>query len=198
MPDQVLDLGPIKRPTAFARSYAGWVAWLAEPEDDGFDWAATFDAARAGRATFRLTASDRPLTAAMAALEDSAFADEPDEGELSRQDREFAAFITSRTNGCLNCTSIHALHFGRISGDRALTQGILDSADQAEIPARERVLLEAAAALTATPPRFGPAEVQALTDQGLDLGAILDFIHVVAYFSYANRLVLTVGEPITK
>jgi uncharacterized peroxidase-related enzyme len=197
MSDQVLDPGPIQRPTSFARSYGGWVPWLAEPAGEEADWVADFGESRAARPTFRITASDRSVAATMAAIEDSVIdhvLPEQKDG-LARQDRELAAFVTSRVNGCLDCTTFHALRFGQYSGDRAAAQRILKSADQAELSLRNKVLVDAAVALTATPPTFGQAEVEALAAQGLDAGEMLDFIHNVAYFSYANRVMLTVGEP---
>ncbi|MET9342085.1 hypothetical protein [Nonomuraea sp. NPDC003804] len=51
---------------------------------------------------------------------------------------------------------------------------------------------DAAVALTATPPR---ADVAALREQGLDDLAISDALHATAFFNWANRLMLSLGEP---
>ncbi|MFF7159363.1 peroxidase-related enzyme [Streptomyces sp. NPDC008139] len=194
---QVIDPGPIERPDRFARGYGGWIAWLGEEPDDGFDWAAPFNEKRAARPTFRLTAGDRAVAATMAAIEDGIFEHVSDDQgeELPRHYREFAAFVTSRTNGCLYCTAVHALRFGQYSGDRTSALRVLDHGVGAQLPENLGVLADCAAALTATPAAFGPEHAAALAEQGLDAAAILDFVHSVAYFSYANRMVLTVGEP---
>ncbi|BBB01481.1 hypothetical protein RVR_8915 [Actinacidiphila reveromycinica] len=197
MTDHVIDPGPIERPDRFARGYGGWVAWLAEEPDDETDWAAEVGESRAARPTFRLTSSDRTVAGTMAAIEDGIIDHVPDgEGEgLPRRDREFAAFVTSRLNGCMDCTTFHALRFGQYSGDRDSVRRVLDDGTSAELSSRLRVLADCAAALTATPITFGPEHAAALAEHGLDAPAMLDFIHNVAYFSYANRVMLTVGEP---
>jgi uncharacterized peroxidase-related enzyme len=53
-------------------------------------------------------------------------------------------------------------------------------------------------ALTETPTRFGADEIAGLREQGLDDLAISDVIHGAAFFNWANRLMLTLGEPAVK
>ncbi|WP_121892846.1 peroxidase-related enzyme [Streptomyces shenzhenensis] len=200
--------GPVQRPDRFARGYDGWIAWLAEEPDDGFDWAAAFGEQRAARSTSRLSAGDRTVARTMASIEDGVFGHAPDlhrapdldraadrqDKELSPIEREFAAFVTSRVNRCLYCTGVHALRFGQYSGDCGSARRVLDDGIDAELPEHLRVLADCVAALTATPATFGPEHAAALAEQGLDAPAMLDFIHSVAYFIYANRMVLTVGK----
>ena len=50
-------------------------------------------------------------------------------------------------------------------------------------------------ALTATPIAFGPEHVERLRQAGLDDLAISDVIHAAAFFNWANRLMLSLGEP---
>ena len=54
---------------------------------------------------------------------------------------------------------------------------------------------DAAVALTRTPFEFGPQHVDALRAVGLDDLAVLDVINASAFFNWANRLMLTLGEP---
>jgi uncharacterized peroxidase-related enzyme len=49
--------------------------------------------------------------------------------------------------------------------------------------------------LTVTPIRFGDAHVLRLRAAGLDDEAISDLIHASAFFNWANRLMLSLGEP---
>ena len=63
----------------------------------------------------------------------------------------------------------------------------------AELSWRERALCEYAAALTRDPAATGEAEVGALREAGLDDRAILDLVHVIGFFAYANRLVDGLG-----
>jgi len=48
---------------------------------------------------------------------------------------------------------------------------------------------------TATPRAFGPEHVDRLRRSGLDDLAIADVIHAAAFFNWANRLMLSLGEP---
>ena len=48
--------------------------------------------------------------------------------------------------------------------------------------------------LTATPITFGPEHVDRLRRSGLDDLAISDVIHSAAFFNWANRLMLSLGE----
>ena len=50
-------------------------------------------------------------------------------------------------------------------------------------------------ALTATPVRFGAEHLAALRAAGLDDIAVLDVVNSGAFFNWANRLMLSLGEP---
>ena len=50
-------------------------------------------------------------------------------------------------------------------------------------------------ALTAIPIDFGPDHVERLAKAGLDDLAILDVINAASFFNWANRLMLSLGEP---
>ena len=54
---------------------------------------------------------------------------------------------------------------------------------------------DAAVALTATPFAFNDENVTALREAGLDDLSIMDVINSSAFFNWANRLMLTLGEP---
>ena len=45
------------------------------------------------------------------------------------------------------------------------------------------------------PTRFGTAEVTALRDAGFTTDEIVDIVHSTAFFNWANRLMLSLGEP---
>jgi uncharacterized peroxidase-related enzyme len=50
-------------------------------------------------------------------------------------------------------------------------------------------------ALTATPIAFGPEHVTRLRAAGLDDPDIVDVINAASFFNWANRLMLSLGEP---
>ena len=50
-------------------------------------------------------------------------------------------------------------------------------------------------ALTATPPAFGAEHVGRLRAAGIDDAGIVDQLSGAAFFNWANRLMLSLGEP---
>ncbi|MET9765167.1 peroxidase-related enzyme [Streptomyces sp. NPDC006372] len=116
---------------------------------------------------------------------------------LDRRDREIAALAVSHVNGCVYCASVHARRFTQLNKDAGPAQAILDDGPDAELgTARRRAVVDFAVRLTREP--GPPLDLTALrTDAGLDDTEILDLVHVVAVFAWANRLMLTLGEPRT-
>jgi uncharacterized peroxidase-related enzyme len=74
-------------------------------------------------------------------------------------------------------------------------QRLLDDGVTADLGERWNAIVAASVALTATPIAFGPAHVDRLRRSGLDDLAIADVIHAAAFFNWANRLMLSLGEP---
>ena len=120
--------------------------------------------------------------------------DDTDAG-LPRAERELAAAAASRTNGCLFCASVHSRFAARLSDRAEDVQRLLDEGVDADQDGRWAAVIHAAAALTATPSRFGPEHVAALRTAGFDDEAIVDVIQSAAFFGWANRLMLSLGEP---
>jgi uncharacterized peroxidase-related enzyme len=50
-------------------------------------------------------------------------------------------------------------------------------------------------ALTSTPIAFGPQHIGDLRKVGLDDASIVDVINAASFFNWANRLMLSLGEP---
>ncbi len=114
---------------------------------------------------------------------------------LSRADRELASLAESRVNGCVYCASVHAARFAQLSREPAVAQAMLDEGVGVTLDPRRRVIVDFAVALSATPAGATPAHMAALRAQGLTDLEILDLIHAVAMFAWANRLMQTLGEP---
>jgi uncharacterized peroxidase-related enzyme len=118
------------------------------------------------------------------------------EGGLDRADRELSTAVVSMVNGCVFCTSVHAKRFVELTGDEATMQRILDEGWTAEPDPRRRAVALFTEALTRSPADVGPAEIAALREAGLDDLEVLDLIHSVAMFANANRLMLSLGDPL--
>ena len=83
----------------------------------------------------------------------------------------------------------------KLSGRGEDVQRLLDDGIDAPQDERWTAVVQAAAALTATPSRFDRTHVEALRGAGFGDQAIVDVIQSAAFFSWANRLMLSLGEP---
>jgi alkylhydroperoxidase domain protein len=184
------------RPVVFTQDEIGWTPWL---EPLGLDelterhWAGLVDASRAKSPYFMLLARDPEILEARTKTDKDIFYN-PAAG-LPRAERELSAAATSRDNGCIFCASVHARFATTHSKRREDVQRLLDEGVSVDIDARWNAIIAASVALTATPSCFGATEVGSLRKVGLDDLAISDAIHGAAFFNWANRLMLSLGEP---
>ncbi|MBS1907744.1 MAG: alkylhydroperoxidase domain protein [Actinobacteria bacterium] len=197
MTEQVLRHPEVTGPAVFTAEELGWVPWL-EPKPEAAltedDYTALVERSRAASPYFRLLVRDPVVLGARTRADNDIFYN-TDAG-LGRAEREISAAAASRTNGCLFCASVHS-RFATIQAPsrRDDVQRLLDEGIDGEQDERWTAIIEAAAALTATPSRFGTAHVQALRSAGLDDQAIVDVVQSAAFFNWANRLMLSLGEP---
>ncbi len=183
-------------PTNFTQDQLDWLPWLPPlPAEDltPRHWDGLVDPARAKSAYFMLLARDPDILGARTRTDKDIFYN-PNAG-LPRAERELAAAATSRLNGCIYCASVHARfasHFSKRSADvdQLLAEGV-----EVDLDPRWNAVVAASVALTETPTGFGVADIAALRTVGLDDLAIADAIHGAAFFNWANRLMLSLGEP---
>jgi alkylhydroperoxidase domain protein len=196
MADSVLTPPEHSVPNVFTRDQLDWLPWLeplAEAELTERHRLALVDAARAKSPYFRLLARDPEALEARTRTDKDIFYN-PDAG-LPRAERELAAAATSRSNGCIYCASVHARFAATYSKRAEDVQRLLDEGTGADLGARWNAIVAASVALTATPIAFGAQHVRQLREAGLDDLAISDVIHAAAFFNWANRLMLSLGEP---
>jgi uncharacterized peroxidase-related enzyme len=118
---------------------------------------------------------------------------------LSRAERELSTVAVSRINGCPYCASVHSRLFAQLSKKPEIIQSIFDKGvDDAEVPPRERALIDYAAKLTRHPTKMSAADLEPLREAGLSDLEILDATYAIAMFANANRLMQTLGEPVAK
>ena len=168
--------------------------WL-EPialDDATPDQLAVLDGFRAGSPYFRLLARDPAVLRERSAIDKAVFYGH---GGLPRAERELAATVTSRVNGCVFCASVHSAQSSALSGRTDDVQRLLDEGVTVRIDDRRDAITDFAAALAATPPRATPEHIRRLRHVGLGDDEISDIVHATAFFSWANRLMLTLGEP---
>jgi len=114
---------------------------------------------------------------------------------LPRAERELAAAATSRYNGCIYCASVHS-RFATVYSKRGEdVQRLLDEGVGTDLGARWNAVVKASVALASTPIAFSAAHIEELRNVGLDDAEIVDVINSAAFFNWANRLMLSLGEP---
>jgi len=184
-------------PNAFTQAELGWEAWLeplpleelTERHYDGL-----VDKGRANSPYFRLLVRDPDILGARTRTDNDIFYNE--KGGLTRALRELSAASASRTNGCIFCASVHSRFASHHSKRREDVQRLLDDGTAApQDDPQWRAVIDASVALTEIPNAFGSEHVLALREAGLDDLAIIDAINGAAFFNWANRLMLSLGEP---
>ena len=117
-------------------------------------------------------------------------------GGLPRAERELGAMVVSVTNGCVYCTSVHAQRFEQLAKRSDTVEQVFDDPrigghDRARArdrrasrsPSRER------------PQALGADDIAPLRAVGMSDEEIIDLLHAVAIFGWANRLMQNLGEP---
>lgn len=186
----------VDRPEAFTQDSLGWRPWLPPLPVGDFEerhWAGVVDRARARMPYFALLAREPEILRSRTLLDLDVFGNA--DGGLDRAERELAATAASVVNGCVFCASVHAREASARSGRRDDVQALLDEGAGAELGERWDAVVALAAALTATPVDLPAAAVADLAATGLDDVAIADAIAGAAFFNWANRLMLSLGEP---
>lgn len=197
MSDLVTEYPDLARPERFTQEGLGWVPWLApvpEGELTPEQLDALIEPARAKMPYFRLLARDPDALKARALTDLDIFFNT--DGGAARAERELAAAATSRHNGCVFCASVHAAAATRESGRRDDVQRLLDEGVGADLgDERWNAVVAASVALADTPLGFGADDIASLRAAGLDDADILDVLGGAAFFNWANRLMLSLGEP---
>ena len=117
-------------------------------------------------------------------------------GGMPRAERELGATVESVINGCVYCTSVHAQRFEQLAKRTDVIEQVFIDATTAGTTEREKAIVKFSAELTLDPAAVCAQNIQALKQVGLSSLEILDLIHAVALFAWANRLMLNLGEPV--
>jgi len=197
MSDKIIGRANEHQPLVFTQDELGWLPWLDPlPETDLTErhFSGLVDRSRAKSDYFRLLARDPEVLEARTKTDKDIFYNTAD--GLPRAERELAAAATSRYNGCIYCASVHARFATAHSRRRDDVQRLLDQGVGADLGPRWNAVVRASVALAATPIAFGHEHVEELRRVGLDDAEIVDVINSAAFFNWANRLMLCLGEPV--
>ena len=96
--------------------------------------------------------------------------------------------VVSAANRCYYCLVAHGQAVRALSGNPQLGEMVVMNYRVAELPARQRVMLDFAWKLTTTPFDIGDPYRAPLREAGFSDGYIFDITDVVAFFNYTNRM----------
>ncbi|MHC7543293.1 alkylhydroperoxidase domain protein [Klebsiella pneumoniae] len=186
-------------PVRFTRDKLHWEPWLADKPLAEFNAEEQAILAKYGHSDspyFRLLARNQPVLEQRTLTDKGIFYTA---GGLPRAERELAATVASKINGCIYCASVHARKAAQLAKDETAVDTLLavtpgEDLRDGQSP-RWQAEIDAAAALSVTPPALNADHLAALDEQGLDTLAQLDLLQSAAFFAWANRLMLTLGEP---
>lgn len=127
---------------------------------------------------------DAKLTAFTAMYNDLMLGD----SGLSKLEREMIAVVVSSVNKCYYCLTAHGAAVRQLSGDPALGEQLVMNFRAADLPARQRAMLEFAEKLTEQPSKMDEADRQGLREAGFSDRDIWDIASTAAFYNMTNRM----------
>ncbi|MET3495210.1 peroxidase-related enzyme [Variovorax boronicumulans] len=182
----------------FTNEVVGWTPWLATVDVATAtpDQLAALDemSPQARTSPYFLVLAHQPEILLQRSIAFNAIMFAP--GGMPRAERELGATVESRVNGCVYCASVHAQRFEQLAKRNDVISQVFEEPATAGTTPREKAIVEFSIKLGAEPDKVAVEDVRALKEVGLDELEILDLIHSVALFAWANRLMLNLGEPV--
>ncbi|GFM57059.1 peroxidase-related enzyme [Pseudomonas capsici] len=186
------------RSNGFTNEVLGWKAWLPAVQLDSAtpEQLAVLEEShpQAKTSDYYLTLVHQPQILRQRSVAFNAIMYAP--GGLSRAERELASTVVSRINQCVYCASVHAQRFEQLAKRNEVIAQIFADPQTAGTTEREKAIVRFAIDLTLDPAALGAEHIRPLREQGLDDGQVLDLIHAISIFAWANRLMLNLGEPV--
>lgn len=107
---------------------------------------------------------------------------------LSKLEREMVAVVVSSANRCYYCLVAHGAAVRKLSGDPELGEMLVMNYRVANLPPRQRAMLDFAWKLTTELHRVDEADRDALRAHGLSNEDIFDLAETVGLFNMTNRM----------
>jgi uncharacterized peroxidase-related enzyme len=107
---------------------------------------------------------------------------------LSKLEREMIAVAVSAVNHCHYCLTAHGAALRQRAGDAVLGELIAQNYRSADLPPRQKAMLDFAVKLTEAPDKIEEADRQALRAAGFADRDIWDIAAVAAFYNMSNRL----------
>ena len=117
---------------------------------------------------------------------------------IDRRLAEMIATVAGAANGSPFGATAHARALARLIGDQAFADRIRSDYRNADLPRKERVLLDYVWKLSRTPGEMTQADIDGLRAEGWSDAQVVATVHVTALFAYFNRTAEAFGlEPPT-
>lgn len=192
--DRVIEYPDLIGPDKFVRHSLGWKPWLkplGKEELTEEHREALVRKDRIDSEYFRLLVRDPEALKARTLTDLDIFYNT--DGGLGRAERELAATAASKVNGCIFCASVHSVRSADESGRGEDLDALLADVD-ADLGSPEwNAIRDSACRLTLM--TFDSSDVEKLHALKFDDADIIDLINSAAFFNWANRLMLVLGEP---
>ncbi len=118
------------------------------------------------------------------------------QGGLSRPETELGAVSASVVNRSIYCAAAHANRYNQLTKNDAVMDSILSSGEAADISPRQKALLLFSSKLSKCPSEATKADVERLSDNGLNMDEVLDLVFAASLFNWVNRLSHVLGDPL--
>ncbi|MYM55060.1 peroxidase-related enzyme [Thalassovita mangrovi] len=110
------------------------------------------------------------------------------ESGLSKLEREMIAVVVSSENKCFYCLTAHGAAVRELSGDPMLGEMLVMNYRVADLPPRQKAMLDFAVLLTNAPATIEEEDRQALRDVGFSDRDIFDIANTVGFYNMSNRV----------
>ncbi|MCX0277799.1 peroxidase-related enzyme [Nocardia zapadnayensis] len=116
-----------------------------------------------------------------------------DTGGLTKADREMIVTATSAANDCLYCVVAHGALLRIYAKDFHIADKVAVNHRAADLPERQRVMLDFALKVCRTPGEVEDSDFAALRAQGFDDEDIWDITAITGFYGLSNRLATVTG-----
>jgi uncharacterized peroxidase-related enzyme len=110
------------------------------------------------------------------------------ESGLSKLEREMIGVAVSSVNHCYYCLTAHGAAVRLLSGDPALGEMMVMNYRAANLPPKQKAMLDFAVKLTQTPAKIEEPDRAALRKVGFSDRDIWDIASAAAFFNMSNRM----------
>jgi uncharacterized peroxidase-related enzyme len=110
------------------------------------------------------------------------------ESGLTKLEREMIAVAVSAVNHCHYCLTAHGAAVRQRAGDPVVGELIAQNYRAANLPARQKAMLDFAVKLTEAPDKIEEADREKLREAGFTDRDIWDIAAVVGFFNMSNRI----------